>query len=340
MSPWTVVWTLAWFCFFTGVLFLRPVFSRAGWSGFFSPAREAARLRDAAIRLKMLEEKWMSGSVPEESDWRTLDLFPDPWNTVLASSLSELRSRGAPVLPTLARIRQTLQDESGFLLEAGVKAAPALSQAFLSLALIPVFGAVLYATLPGVREAGVRFFLLLLFALLFSSLAFLRIFSMAERARYGAVRAARRSWWVRIPSTMERILSLISSGHPPDLAWRISLTGLHLENPGLAAAWGAQVWDPFPAPESGRSSECERIMIGLGVELRRSIQTSLMDGHGCLERLDSIHRSGLAELRSLVRKELDLLPNRCLAPLFLFVLPAVMLLLCGSVWLVFPAESP
>ncbi|NDG83556.1 MAG: hypothetical protein EBX52_00785 [Proteobacteria bacterium] len=333
-----MLWVLTWIFAVCGVLQLIPFVRRGAWSGL-SPAREAGELRSAAIRLRVIEEMLLAGTVPAESEWRTLDAFPAPWNLILISAISELREQGAPVLPTLARIRRMLQDEAGFLLDAGVKVAPALSQAVLALALIPVFGGILFATLPGIREAGVRFGLLLLFSFLLSSFAFLRILVLAERARFGAVSPVRRAWWVLIPSTMERILSLISSGRPPDLAWRIAISGLHLQCPSLAGIWGVQVWDPFQSPVAGPASECERIMMGLGGELRRSIQTSLIEGRTCLERIESIHCSGLIELRSLVRKELDLLPNRCLGPLFLFVLPAVAILLCGCVWLSFPGAG-
>jgi hypothetical protein len=103
----------------------------------------------------------------------------------------------------------------------------------------------------------------------------------------------------------------------------------------LARNWGAQVWDPFEPMERSGDSECERLMVILGVEMRRGIQTSLIEGRGCLNRLESIHRSTFAELKVKVQTELNLLPNRCLKPLFIFVLPGVMMLLCGSLWLSF-----
>ena len=306
----------------------------------FEKRTESVGLRRAAIQIKLLEEMLASGVVPSESEWRKIDSFPAPWGQILNSSLRDLREQGAPVIPTLSRIRKTLQDEVEFLLESRMKTAQAISQALVSLALIPIFGCLMYLTLPGVREAGVHFYLLVLFSFFLSSLAFFWIFSLSDQARFGGVRVPHRPWWILIQSTQERILALISSGKPPDLAWRMALGELYRSDRTLAQLWGTQVWDRIEVTEFKTVSECERLMVGLGIEMRRSIQSSLIDGRGCLDRLESIHRTAILEMRVKVQQELSLLPNRCLKPLFVFVFPGVFLLLVGSLWFSFQESLP
>jgi hypothetical protein len=326
-------WTLTYLLFFSGVDELAPF--RHRWKTFFRQDQGLEELRAAAARLRLLQELLESGLVPSEEDWSRVRTFPAPWDRIISESLQDLRREGAPVVPTLERLHRTLLDQVEFTLEARVKSAQALSQAHLSLALVPGFSAVLYMYLPGIREAGGTFFLLASVSTLLSSFAYLWILSLADQARFGNVRFENRNWWVTVQATIERIFALISSGRPPDQAWRSALHDLFKNQASLAQMWGAQVWDPFASLNDSGLSECERIMILLGVEVRRSIQTSLIEGRGCLERLESIHKSSFAELKTKIRTELNLLPNRCLKPLFLFVLPGVMLLLSGSLWLSF-----
>ncbi|MBU6153700.1 MAG: hypothetical protein KGP28_05300 [Bdellovibrionales bacterium] len=327
------LWTLTYLMVFSGARELFPF--RHRFFEFLSQDRGLEELRNAAARIRVLQELLESGLVPDESEWSRIQTFPHPWDQIIGESLHELRSEGAPILPTLERIHRTLLDQVEFTLESKVKSAQALSQAHIALALIPIFSLILYGFLPGIGNAGGAFFLLAVFSTLLSSFAYLWILALAEKARFGKVRFENRSWWVSVQATVERILALISSGRPPDQAWRISIHELFKTQPNLAQMWGAQVWDPFPPISRADHPECERIMILLGIEIRRSIQTSLIEGRGCLDRLESVHKASFEELKTRTRTELNLLPNQCLKPLFLFVLPGVMLLLSGSLWLSF-----
>ena len=327
------LWTLTFLMVFTGGRELVPLGRRVLL--FLKQDRGLDALREAAARVRVLQELLESGLVPDESEWNRIRSFPAPWDRMIGESLRELRSEGAPILPTLERMHRALLDQVEFTLESKVKSAQALSQAHIALALIPVFSFVLYLFLPGVANAGRIFFLLAAFSTLLSSFAYLWILALAENARFGNVQVENRSWSVSVQATVERMFALISSGRPPDQAWRISIRELLKFHPALAQMWGGQVWDPFLPVQRGEHSECERILVLLGVEIRRSIQSSLIEGRGCMDRLESIHRTSFEELKTRVRTELNLLPNRCLKPLFLFVLPGVMLLLTGSLWLSF-----
>lgn len=299
----------------------------------FSERSKLEALRVAVAHLKVLQEILESGMIPEEQDWRAIDHFPSPWSRIFGSSVRDLRSRGSPLLPTLRRFRSALLEQIEWILEAGVRSAQALSQAMLSVALIPLFSGVLYAMLPGLREAGREFFLLVFFSMMLSSLACLWILNLADQARFGGLPRERRQWWISIHAVLERIFALIASGEPPDQAWRTAMEELFLNDPELARVWGAQIWDPFDRTKEEGGSECERLISGLGRELRRAIQTSLIEGRGCTDRLESIRSAAFQELRSRVQRELSLLPTTSLKPLFVFAFPGVMLLLAGSLWI-------
>ena len=312
---------------FFGLVELKPLKVRLQL--FFGQNRAVLELRRAIYELKLLQEMLESGMVPEAKQWEKIKSFPQPWGESLFASLMELRNQGAPVLPSLFRMQRTLEEQTELIQEAKVKSSQAFGQAILGMALVPIFSFVLYELLPGMEEAGKEFFLLSLFSLLLSSVAFIWMMSMADQARFGNIRSENRKWLVTVNSTLERVLALISTGLPADLAWRKSIEELAIFDKKLAQAWKSQVWDSDFSIKT-TDNECEQLILGLGVEVRKSIQTSLIEGHGCLDRIESIHRAFLLDLKMRIGRELNLLPNRCLKPLFIFVLPAVMTLMIGS----------
>jgi len=176
-------------------------------------------------------------------------------------------------------------------------------------------------------------------AVLLSGAAFLWVLAEADRARFGGLSGKKRAWLISVPATLESIFALISVGRPPDLAWGMAIEGLALRDPDLAREWGAGVWEPFPKrEESPRNTE--GLILLLGMEIRRNIQTSLIEGRGCLDRLESVSRSHQTNLRLRILKELNLLPGRSLKPLFLLVLPGFGLLILGSLEIAFPGAGP
>lgn len=287
--------------------------------------------------LKLIQEMLESGLVPGPEVWDRIRNFPKPWGEILFSSLAELRNQGAPVLPSLVRMQKTLDEQVEFIQEAKVKSSQAFGQAILGLVLVPLFSGTLYLLLPGVREEASTFLMLSLIAFLWSSIAFVWMMSMSDRARFGNMRAEGRKWWVSVNSTLERILALISTGLPADLAWRQAMEELSLVDYALVKEWKLQVWDPDFSLSSLRENECERLILNVGIEVRRSIQSSLIEGRPCMDRIESIQKSFLLDLRSKVSKELNLLPQRCMKPLFLCVLPSVFLLLFGTFYLMTPS---
>ena len=304
-----------------------------------SGIRSDPGLDRAAAHLELLRGLITSGMNPTEEDWKRIEGFPEPWAGLISGSLRELRKNGAPISATLERLHQTLQDQADFSREASVKCAQSLAQAGVALASVPGFSLLILSFLPEVRARISEFMLYASGAALLSGAAFLWILAEADRARFGGLSGAKRAWLVSVPATLERIFALISAGRPPDLAWGIAIEGLAVQDPDLAREWGAGVWEPFPKREDS-SRDTEGLILNLGVEIRRSIQTGLIEGRGCLDRLESVSRSHRTNLRLRILKELNLLPGRSLKPLFLLVLPGFALLLLGSLEIAFPGAGP
>ena len=323
-----ILWTLTYVCLFFGLHELKPVWLKIKL--FLNENRAVLELRESIAHLKLLQEMLETGVVPEKADWQKCESFPKPWGQVLINCISDLRDQGAPILPTLLRIQKTLEDQVEFILEAKTKSSQAFGQAILGLILVPAFGMILFLMMPGIQTHPRSFFLLVMFSLLLAACAFIWMLSMVEKARFGNLRTENRRWLVSVHATLERMLALISTGVPSDLAWKTSMEELARTDQTLVSAWKLQIWDTdFKIPISVQN-ESERLIFGVGNEVRKSIQTSLLEGRPCMDRIESVHRAFQVDLRALISKELSLLPNRCLKPLFIFVLPSVMILMAGS----------
>ena len=322
------LWLCTYLCLFFGFSELRPLWRKV--KVFLNQSRAIVVLRESVDQLKLIQEMLESGLVPGPGEWEKIRSFPKPWGEILFASLAELRAQGAPILPSLLRMQKTLEEQVEFIQDAKVKSSQAFGQAVLGLVIVPVFSLVLFLLMPGLQESAKAFLLLSLLSFLWSSVAFIWMMSLSDNARFGNMRSANRKWLVTVHATLERILALISTGLPPDLSWRKAMEELALYDSALVQEWKIQVWDPDFRVGIKVENECERLVIGVGIEVRRSIQTSLIEGRPCMDRIESIQKAFLLDLRSRVSTELNLLPQRCLKPLFLCVLPSVFLLMMGS----------
>jgi hypothetical protein len=328
-------WVVTYLSFFYGVVELKPLGLKL--KDHFLQNRAIEALRRAVQHLKLLSEMLESGVVPEAPDWLKIRSFPEPWGKILFESVTELRSQGAPILPTLARMQKTLDEQAELILEGKVKSSQAFGQAILGIVLIPVFAGVLYFMLPGIEQQAQSFFVMVLFSLFLGALSFIWMVSMVDQARFGNIRFENRQWIVSVNVALERLMALIATGLPADLAYRKTIEELAKLDVTLAREWKPQVWDSEIQASTGTvtANESERLILNLGNEIRRTIQTSLLEGRGSMDRLESIHRTFLLDLKMRIGRELSLLPNRCLKPLFMLVFPAVMILLMGSMGLCF-----
>jgi hypothetical protein len=330
-------WILTYFLFFIGCQEMHPVLVRV--KNFLLQSKMLLDLRMASVRLSFLQEMLEAGQVPEAKDWESILAMPAPWGKIAYQSLQELRNSGAAVLPTLTRMRTTIEEQVELIQDCKVKSSQAFGQAIIGVVLIPTFALALYFLLPGLEAAQNEFLLLVLFVIFLGSLSFIWMISLMDQARFGNLPGEKRQWPVSVTASLERLMAMISTGLPPDLSWKKMYAELSVQDPSLAAHWKSQVWDSDSSSASPAAllsaNSCERLVVSVGDEVRRSIQTSLVEGRGCLDRLESIHRSFLLDLKMKIGRELNLLPNRCLKPLFLCVFPAVFLLLLGGIGLSF-----
>ena len=150
------------------------------------------------------------------------------------------------------------------------------------------------------------------------------LLSMAEQARWGGLHASRRSWALEGAVAGERFISFLRAGIPPDLAWARVCEGIRVRAPGLAEAWGYQMFggvtDGLNARKPDLFSEC-------GDSIRMSVQISVMEGRPCAERVEQVVESFRRQWRDQVERELNLLGTRALKPLFVCVAPSLLGLL-------------
>lgn len=301
-------------------------------SGLFSStARERSELARVVAALLELEETLEAGLVPGAAAWDRVRTLAPPWGPLAWESLSELRSGGGAILPTLRRIRALAQEQAAALAEARAKSSQALAQALVCLLLTPAFGATLYTLLPGVEAHPWIWMLCCAGALGLGAIGAAWVLSLARAARWAGIEASRREWILAAHCAGERFLSLIRCGNPPDLAWSRMTEVLGREAPGLAARWGYAVFSAIP--ESGREDafSAEHALAQAGQSIRSAIQASLMEGRPCSERVETVLHSLRQELRALVERELQLLGTRALKPLFLCVAPALFGLLAAGI---------
>lgn len=326
-----LLWTFTFIVLILGIRDLNPLWLKLKL--FLSQGAHILALRRAVEHLKLISQILESGLVPEDSDWQKIKTFPAPWGALIFQSVSELRDQGAPVLPTLHRMQTTLSNQIEQIQEAKVKSAQALGQATMAFLMIPSAALALFYLLPGIQNEVGAFFSLILFALFLNALSFIWMLSLAEKARFANLPSEKRKWMVSVDATIDRIIALISTGLPPDLAWKRALEELSFLDQKLAHAWGLLVWDTEFQKPNLSLNDAERLMISTGIEVKRSIQTSLVEGRPCLDRIESVQRSFQLDLKMHISKELNLLPNRCLTPLFTLVLPSFFVLLGGSFFL-------
>lgn len=325
-----LIWTLSFAFFFKGLLECLPVFQRI--REWLPSARKRDDLKAAMSQLRFLKENLECGLVPDKEDWKKVGFLAEPWGPIFDASLRTLRERGAPILPSLERMIRGLEEERELLMESETRSSQALGQAILSVGLVPFFALMLFYLLPGIQESMWTFLCLVLFSLLLSMLALIWILGMTENARFGKIHRNKRNWILSSKIFFEKMIAEVMGGSPPDLAWSLAVEFMSRHEPEMTLEWGNQLWDPIRIPEG---TGIEKSIVRFGGEMRRCIQVSLLEGRGSLDHLDAIYRNHHCELRTSIVRELQILPNECLKPLFLLVLPAVLLLLFGSMGISF-----
>lgn len=321
-----ILWSLC-FCF---ALYLGSEI----WIRLPSFARESsgAGVKAAENLFHELEETLASGLIPAEARWQMLARLETPWNRLAFDSLTQLRSDGGAVIPTLRRFRELARRHFESLGEARAKSSQALAQAVVCGALAPLFSVLLRALLPEVENSGAAWWGVTGIALALGLLSGAWIWKMVEAARWGGLREDEREWMLAVLVFGERLLALLRLGRAPDRAWTEALP---LLPPVLVTAWGSDPWkterakdDPVPEAKSLRVA-----LLLTGGVYKKSIQASLWDGQPCTERIESAVEGIRAETRAFQERELQLLPTRALKPLFLLTAPGILAILGFALFL-------
>lgn len=323
-----------------------------GIGAVFGIRKEIRRLREVVDLLHTLQEDLQAGISPRAERWNEASALPSPWGPLLGRSVQDLRSRGAPVIPTLARFRALAEEHGAALKTAKARAAQSLGQAGVCLLLVPIFGGLLYSFLPEVSARPAIWLMICLASGLICALAAIWLFKLAEAARWGGLKGAERTWPLAALCAGERFLSLVRAGNPPDIAWAGAYEVLSSQAPGLAPRWGAQLWStpgpsdsapgPFPPDleasarsphKSYRGCASGVALVQAGNAIRRSAQLSLAEGKSCSERVETALAALREDLRSCTEREMTTLSTRALIPLFTLVAPALLGLLLSAMYL-------
>jgi hypothetical protein len=81
------------------------------------------------------------------------------------------------------------------------------------------------------------------------------------------------------------------------------------------------------------ASGLELSLMEAGINLKKAIQISLVEGRPCSERVESAAQSLRQEVQAKIDTELSKLPARALKPLFIFVAPSALALFAGGFFL-------
>ena len=174
------------------------------WANSIGVAAERKRLKSVSLSLQEIEESLASGMVPGSEMWASLERLPQPWGSLIFQSLSELRSSGGALLPTLRRMRALAEEHQVSLMDAKAKSSQALSQALVCSFMVPLFGGVLYFLLPGVGEHPYLWGIVCTLSLGVASLGSAWLLHMSSSARWGGLQNDQRCWVLAAQCAGER----------------------------------------------------------------------------------------------------------------------------------------
>ena len=317
-------WFLAILAFVLGLAVLAAEFSDVFSS--LSSGKEYQSIGQVVAVLQELQETLEAGLVPATERWENLRSLSEPWGSLTFQSISDLRQSGGSLLPTLRRLRTLALDHQTSLKSAKARSAQALAQALVCAALVPIFGAALYLFLPGIYERPIVWLSACLFSMALTGAGACWLLTMANAARWGGVKQEQRAWILAAQAGGEKMLSLLRSGLTSDVAWMKTTEFIATRAPDLASQWGFSLWE---VSKSGLTYSYQALqpLLSLGTAIKKAIHVSVIEGRPCTERIETGLYAFGQEMRAQVDRELTLLANRALKPLFLCVAPSLMGLL-------------
>jgi hypothetical protein len=317
-----LLWSLSIFCFFLAVL--TPGLRLFERFLFLISQSEEKFLRALENELTDLQLQLETGILPPEQTWKRLREYRAPWGPLCADSLTEIRRSGGALIPTLKRLLALVRSHLELLRNARAKSAQALAQAGTGFVLIPSVGLLLYHLLPGMEGRALSWAVAMVAALFGVSLGGFWVLALAENARWGGLSRDRRAWPLECMIAGERMISLLKTGNPPDIAWSRACEDSILREPRLREVFSSSVWSPDARGEASASPVS--LFYDWAQSIRAGVKASVIEGRPCQDRVEHLLASFRSSWRDQVERELGLVATRALKPLFICVAPSVLFL--------------
>ncbi len=282
-------------------------------------SRSRSEVKSDEFILQVWIELLESGHLPSEENWKLFEKLTPLLRTQVPSLIRKLRENGAPLLPTLRRLRQFAESQSQANLDAKVQVGQVRAQLVVSLVLNVAFAVATWFLVPEVQECRELFAVALFLVLFFAILAAWLVHRMIDQAMWQSLKAEQRPLVSEALLAGERVLGKIEAGLPPDVAWLDLLLELDQTSPDLSYAWrkrgGLSCFQGRATPRALRS------ILSFGCELREGIDACILDGRAARDRIDRQFMGMRALWWTAVQQSLKQLPTRALGALFLGVLP-------------------
>lgn len=322
------LWIIALFLFFYAISGLTKSFqSKFGALNFNTQIKNS---NEVIVLIQNFEDQLNSGLAPSDEQWEVLQTLKGFWKNFVYSTVIEIRESGASLLPSLKRIRLLAENLKSQGLKAKAQSAQSLMQAVVCLVLSPILSYFLYLMVPELSQFQKEWIFISVISFVICLIGFFWILKLADQASWGGISKTYRDDFVLAQVFVERLVSLIESGLASDTAWTKSVEELSESSRGLSLSYGASIWT-----EVSKKSY-PKLLTQLGINLKKAIQYSLLEGHSSVGKLELAIEAFRIEFKTKVEEALNSLPTHSLKPLFICVAPSLLILigsLMGMIWL-------
>lgn len=316
-----ILWSISFLSGILAVWFLFSDFSLL--SKAFQRKKQTHELKIAMDQVEALKAMIQAGRLPENAFLEDLRCLAPPWGILFSQTIHACRDSGSPILPCLDRLEEASRRRLKFIVSVQSKASGPFGQAVVCFAMVPLIGIVLYLMLPSLSQFKLHWMAGNLFGMALAWMGGLWMLKMVDKASYGGIENRFREVFDFGEIVVEYFLSQIKTGLPPEQSWVEAIRFSGKISPSFVEIWGAD----FASEVSGKLSRSEaatRIQ-KLGSSVKQIIQASVLEGTGCVSRIESLLEAFRIDLTGMVESEMSRLGNRILKPLFIFVAPAVFL---------------
>ena len=322
------LWVFAAILFFISIYLLAPFIYPYTKFGF-KKSNEIEVFKKLVNILGDLEASLQNGVLPSESDWNKLGDLGE-WGLWVKKNIMDIRERGLEIIPSVNRFKKFFSDQHKMQLNAISKSAQSFVSALLSAFLLPILSATIYFLSPEVSKfTSIWIFLTMVF-FIWNFMGVLWIIRITNVARWGGINNQKHQRWIiEVPMFIQKLISSINAGEPLDLAWHSSCKDLSIRQKELAYSWGSELWGEGVKNINTYDSHSKEIF-QLGLNLKRTLQASLVEGVSVIDRIDQISSTLGSLTESSIERELNLIQTRSLKPLFLFIAPSCIGLLISA----------